>query len=67
MKGGNMSTKTQVKASQKYIKTHIKCYRMNFQKTADADIIASIEYAKNHGVTKREWLRGLYEGRIIWE
>ena len=62
--GNIMATKAQIKASQKYLKTHIKRYCMNFQKVADADIIASIEYAKNHGVTKRKWIRGLYEGRL---
>lgn len=59
-----MATKAHIKANQKYFKTHIKRYRMTFQKTADTDIIASIEYAKNHGVTKRKWLRELYEGRL---
>ena len=62
--GNIMATKAQIKASQKYLKTHIKRYCMNVQKVADADIIASIEYAKNHGVTKRKWLRELYEERL---
>ena len=59
-----MATKAQIKASQKYLKTHIERYYMNFQKVADADIIASIEYAKSHVVTKRKWLRELYEERL---
>ena len=35
---------------------------MSFQKVEDADIIDSIERAKQDGVTKRQWLRDLFNG-----
>ena len=41
---------------------HIKRFAMNFQKDEDADIIDSIERAKQDGVTKRQWLRDLFDG-----
>ena len=52
----------QVKANAKYRKNNTKVYKMNFQKDEDADIIDSIERAKQDGVTKRQWLRDLFDG-----
>ena len=50
------------KASHTYMQKHIKRFSMNFQKDEDADIIESIERAKQDGVTKRQWLRDLFDG-----
>lgn len=55
-------TKARGKATKKYDNKTYKMYSMNFQKDEDADIIESIERAKQDGVTKRQWLRDLFDG-----
>lgn len=50
------------KAKRKYEQTRIKKFTMGFQKDEDADIIDSIERAKQDGITKRQWLRDLFNG-----
>lgn len=50
------------KASRKYEQKHMKKFTMSFQKDEDADIIDSIERAKQDGITKRQWLRDLFNG-----
>lgn len=50
------------KASHKYTQKHMKRFRMAFNRDEDADIIDSIERAKQDGVTKRQWLRDLFDG-----
>lgn len=62
-----MYTDARYKATRKYDTKTYKKYTMSFQKVEDVDIINSIEDAKARGVTKRAWLRELFEGRMIYE
>lgn len=55
-------TKARYEATRKYDTKTYKKYTMAFKKDEDADIIESIERAKQDGVTKRQWLRDLFDG-----
>lgn len=54
-------SKAHIRASKKY--NDEKLYRMavNLRRVDDADIIESLAFAKDHGVSYRKWLRALYD------
>ncbi len=50
------------KANKKYDEKTYKQYSLLLRYEEDADIIKSLDAAIESGMTKREWLRGLYYG-----
>ncbi len=55
-------TTARAEANARYDAKTYKTFLFKLRVDDDADIIASIEEAKEHGINKREWLRGLFEG-----
>ncbi len=55
-------TTAQAEAAARYDAKTYRVFTFKLRVDDDADIIASIEEAKEHGINKREWLRGLFEG-----
>lgn len=56
-------TKAKAEAIARYDAKTYKKIMIALRLEDDADIIASIEEAKEHGYTLRQWLRQLYEGK----
>ena len=52
-----------MRANAKYKEKTLKRYMFYFQKVDDADIIKNLESAKADGVSRRVWLRQLFEGK----
>lgn len=56
-----MNSPAKIEANARYRAKTYKRYKFQFQNERDADIIESIQEAKEHGLSLREWLRELYE------
>ena len=55
-------TEAKQNANRRYDEKTYKRYMVYLRMEDDADIIQSIEEAKEHGYSFRQWLRQLYEG-----
>ncbi len=56
-------TPARAEANARYDEKTYKQINFRLRKDEDADIIESIEEAKQNGLTGREWLRELFEGK----
>lgn len=53
----------QLQANERFKGKTYRCILFEMRLQEDADIIASLEDAKQHGVKKMEWMRSIYEGK----
>ena len=52
----------QLQANERFKEKTYKCVLFEMRLQEDADIIDSIEEAKQHGIKKMEWMRALFDG-----
>lgn len=50
-------------ANARYDAKTYKTFAFKLRLEEDADIIESIQEAQEHGINKREWIRGLFENQ----
>lgn len=55
-------TESRAEANKRYDAKTYKDVNIALRIEDDADILASIQEARDEGVTLRQWLRGLFEG-----
>ena len=61
--GNRKYTQARQEANARYDAKTYKLIGFSLRIVEDADIIASIEEAKNKGLSNREWLREIFEGK----
>ena len=58
-------TEAQARSFEAYEARTFKKHLFRFRLDTDQDILDSIEEAKEHGISKNEWLRELFDGSGI--
>ena len=58
-------TEAHARGNAEYEARTFKKHLFRFRLDSDQDMLDSIEEAKEHGITKNEWLREMFDGRGI--